>query len=60
MLDPTLPEVGDSFSLFGISGKVAYVEPHSDYVWSVEVEVRNASGYVEGMTILVPTDFRIN
>lgn len=57
-LKPTLPSPGDKFSLFGITGTVAFVTAQDDWTWSVEVEVQSAGGSIEGMTILVPTDFR--
>lgn len=58
MLKPTIPSPGDDFSIFGITGKVAYVVPHDDWNWQVEVEVASATGAVEGIFLIIPTDFR--
>lgn len=55
-LKPVLPSVGDTFSLFGITGKVADVEPLDDWTSRVEVEVRNNAGYVESMVLLTFCD----
>lgn len=53
-IDPQLPKVGDSIAVFGVDASVQFVEPQSDWMWSVKA--RTVVGEV--LTVLVPTDYR--
>lgn len=51
-LRPILPIVGDAVELFGLIFVVDAVEPHSDWVWAVELIAPNG----DRTSILLPTD----
>lgn len=57
-LRPTLPEVGDRSTLFGLTGTVTAVEPQDDWNWAVTIEFVGSFHTSETTTVLLPTDFR--
>lgn len=52
---PTMPRVGDTSRLFGVTFTVTVVEPQADWVW--RLEATNADGDV--MVIKIPAGERI-
>lgn len=57
-MDTVVPQVGDSITMFGITGSVIIVEPESDWFWFVVIQPNTSDASGDQIRIYLPTDFR--